>query len=291
MTSHPALAVENLSRLPPYLQEVATAAISGSTKDLTRLCDLVRDPRAQISQLDLLLPVFYTLLDPGTIPEPCRLDPDSSDSAHQSSVIGLIARAAASLDALRTLGELPPGVGAGLWPRVWQWVLFMHTYREAIPHASETRICLNLFRLMNQLLLESEMVEMIKTNPRVQFVVARGWVLLFDVKDSLTRIDGCSSLCRFFKAARFAQSVALEAFIEGAGGTLSHLASLIVNHITFFAVTAQTLTSSIPLMLDGVLDFLWVAQYCDQEYENATWKPHRKGPLCMALVSKGIVAR
>ncbi|KAJ6474329.1 hypothetical protein C8R45DRAFT_1011330 [Mycena sanguinolenta] len=294
MTSHPALGVENLSRLPPYLQEVATAAISGSTKDLSRLYDLVRDPRAPIFQLDLLLPVFYTLLDPGTIPEPCHLDPDSSDSTRQSSVIGLVARAAASLDALRTLGELPPGVGADLWSRVWRWMLFMHTYREAIPHApSETRICLNLFHLMNQLLLESEIVELIKTNPRVQFVVARGWMLLFDVNDLSTRIDGCNSLCRFFKAARYAQSVALEEFIEGAGGTLSHLASLIVKHITFFTLNSQTVTSSTPLMLAGVLDFLWVAEYYDQEYKNdhsdPTWDPYRKGPLCMALVSKGIV--
>lgn len=67
------------------------------------------------------LPAFYAILDTVAIPT-------GENIALQPVRLALL-----SLQALRMLDESHLKVGVDLWPRIYQWISFVHTYRECLP--------------------------------------------------------------------------------------------------------------------------------------------------------------
>ncbi|KAJ7892392.1 hypothetical protein B0H13DRAFT_2665702 [Mycena leptocephala] len=100
---HPALKLDNLSRLPTPIRTIATKAANGSLQDLVRLFPLIcREHQSEF------IPVCYVNLNP---------NPNDDDDV-------AINRAYVALRALRFL-HIPVAAGVDLWPRIWKWISFL----------------------------------------------------------------------------------------------------------------------------------------------------------------------
>ncbi|KAF8209699.1 hypothetical protein K438DRAFT_1753350 [Mycena galopus ATCC 62051] len=148
---HPALSIENISQLPgrykvrlsafpPVLllklthqnvKVMARSAANGSLRDLTRLYSYLDNLGEANCQL--LLPIFYSALDPAGISPAASLDQPTS-SSNDTDCCG---RAAMSLNCVAQLTQIvnvfSPDLAAEFWPRIWAWIQFLYTHRDAVP--------------------------------------------------------------------------------------------------------------------------------------------------------------
>ncbi|KAJ7776881.1 hypothetical protein DFH07DRAFT_979065 [Mycena maculata] len=113
-------------------KSVARAALNGSSKDLAKLYTMLVDVSLPEDQAMGLLPFFYVLLDPSSIP-----DLDLLDTAMTTSTplrrIDNAAKSLASLAVMARNGLVPLDAAPDLWPRVWEWMEFLHTYWLYLP--------------------------------------------------------------------------------------------------------------------------------------------------------------
>ncbi|KAJ7763008.1 hypothetical protein B0H16DRAFT_1455444 [Mycena metata] len=114
-------------------QSRAKAAANGSSADLISFLKLfpeVPDPKRA-----LLIPLLFAHLDPSRIPKPKQLDSILSDVARHPELDGI----AGGLTALYEVSELldvrliQHPLYAELWPRLYPWLIFAHTYHDYIP--------------------------------------------------------------------------------------------------------------------------------------------------------------
>ncbi|KAJ6497692.1 hypothetical protein C8R45DRAFT_1211535 [Mycena sanguinolenta] len=130
---HECLSLANLSQFPSYLRARVKSAKNGSCSDLIFLLRLANatDPRRM-----LLLPLLYVHLDPSGISTPQDLDSILSDASRRQE----LDRVTGALAALRAISEMldpqeliPHDAYLDLWPRVYQWTIFIHAYWEIVP--------------------------------------------------------------------------------------------------------------------------------------------------------------
>ncbi|KAJ7466958.1 hypothetical protein FB451DRAFT_1259653 [Mycena latifolia] len=226
---HPALGLDNLFRLPTYVQAFATPAADGSLADLYKLFALLAEERSLRQQYMLCLPVFYANLDLAQIPG------DGLNELHSSAAAEARARALISLKSLRVLDTYPPDAGVDLWPRIWGWLSYFH--RHAHVGLTEIEICNDLLAFIL----------------RVRVLVTRAWKLVLQQGEETNQ----NSLSDLFWIFHFFLQIRVfvnwEEAVEGAGGTEADLVTLIARFIDFFIPTSRTiLTPRILQYMDAV---------------------------------------
>lgn len=255
------------------IQPVATAAANGSLKDLVRLSIVLRSLPGD--QAAILLPIFYLHLDPSTIPDPGRLDEIITAGTPLPSIDGAVI----SLNALSDLVEMsvvPVDASPDLWPRVWKWMHFLHSYWEYLPgfHASdEVKGCLKNSSIVLLLSQHPATALAISATPGIRRILATSWAaILHDVslasqeaaKLELTRLLALLS--------RDIDDLSnLDEVVDGVGGSYNDLAAVIIEHISQ-GVAAPT-SETVVTYLGAVITVLEA----------------RDDPLNAALMAKGIV--
>ncbi|KAJ7616320.1 hypothetical protein DFH06DRAFT_1343328 [Mycena polygramma] len=130
---HPCLLRSNMSQLPQPQRTFASKAATGSVTHLLALDTYTRKPNVARNTLAGLLPVVYPNLDPAGIPDSVQLDTMLLEGTMWPS-IDCAVLALSILASISELGELPIDVAPDLWPIVWKWMNFLHTYLDFLPH-------------------------------------------------------------------------------------------------------------------------------------------------------------
>ncbi|KAF7363101.1 MYND-type domain-containing protein [Mycena venus] len=133
------------------------------------MCRLIcRDLR----QTELCLPVFYVLLDPSLIPDTNNLEHVITTRTEVPSIDCAII----SLDVLCSAAmrsSVIQDAAPDLWPRVWPWVHFVHTFRQFLPGAASA------FRPPAPLLLglahHPQIASVISATRGVRSILAYAW--------------------------------------------------------------------------------------------------------------------
>ncbi|KAJ7677698.1 hypothetical protein DFH06DRAFT_1316507 [Mycena polygramma] len=250
-----ALHLENaVSQLPLRLRLLARAAAAGSSKDLQRLRDLAKAVPAS-SQVVLFLLVFYANLDPRLIPSS-----EQVDTLPWNDFILPISNAVCSLDYLRILKPIPVDARLSIWHRVWAWMQFIHIYRTCIHRLetySEPAVYGAFLTVAHRLDRDKGIGQELGQVPGFSVVLVHAWKVSILAPDDASSSDAlrevCTLLCSY-STSTGALPHHLEEFIEGAGGSVSHLASLAVKHLDHHVTHPHT---RFPLfILSSVVMFL-----------------------------------
>ncbi|KAJ6566862.1 hypothetical protein B0H19DRAFT_714977 [Mycena capillaripes] len=218
---HPSLNLQDLSPLPPPVQVIATRAANGSLQDVKYLLHLLEDSSDSQEQL-LLLPVFYVNLNPA---------PD--DPAQGGDVVSITnTRAILSLRAMEILRlRIPREAHPDVWPRIWKWYSFLHTYHDSIPQARpEIHICGDLILFVGTLL--TYWPKMIPSTVGLRVIITRVWKLSLEAPEGPWG-DYHRSLEKIIPGLNMGDRTNLNELIEGAGGSLEDVASLIRDSLDY----------------------------------------------------------
>ncbi|KAJ7241143.1 hypothetical protein C8J57DRAFT_1561794 [Mycena rebaudengoi] len=226
---HQALRLHNLRKLPYPLQSVAMAAANGSRQDLEKL-EQAKNSIPAVHRL-LLLPLYRIHLDPSAIPSPEDAEKLVLGGDPDIVLHGPIL----ALTALIGVDNTLPAVLVDLWPRVWKWSQFLDIY---FPLLSQN-FGIMLLLLLSRFLCHPLAGALMKNTPGVLIAYTRAWKGLFlgpmhPLPEFI--LDALGSFMQSISDPLSAlDSEALAEMIEGAGGSVDDLASLILTHIEYFA--------------------------------------------------------
>ncbi|KAJ7085967.1 hypothetical protein C8R43DRAFT_1142442 [Mycena crocata] len=227
---HPAFRLSNLDRLPPTLRKAAKIACSANAtgQDMLRVRTYMATATEQ--QHNLLLPVFYTHLDPAGVPNEDQFDTDSPPS----ELHGRIARAFQSLEALYVI-QFPADIGPTIWPRVWPWIQFLYLYRTGnlpgLPLQSERVFCLEFLMFAGTFTEHPATYALMLATSGLRYMVAKAWRYVPAIPDPKKREVALSDLRAFVADEHATDPLPLAELVDGAGGTLDDLAWLMVSYI------------------------------------------------------------
>ncbi|KAJ7720005.1 hypothetical protein DFH07DRAFT_972766 [Mycena maculata] len=241
--------------------------MNGTVGDLQAFLNLCSGTRPH-SQPILFLPVFFANLDPAGIPAAGELEFISAELGTR------VARAIVSLRALVNgdTFQLPTAASLDLWPRVWEWIHFMNTYRDVLPNSSDRETYTVFVSLIIRLRLHRETRDLIDATSGVRVVIARAWAVF--VFEDCFRTDGFRHVCRsMLSDLKTSNPANFAEVVEGAGGNSLALASLIIQYITCVVAMSDPLT--VDDFLTGVIAIL----------DETEWNPAFK----KILLSAGIV--
>ncbi|KAJ7618300.1 hypothetical protein DFH06DRAFT_1306648 [Mycena polygramma] len=199
-----------------------------------------------------LLSFYYEQLDLANIPSPTTVD--AMYAAGEG--IETAASGAFALVMIGMMRKLPKDVYPDIWSRAWPWIQFFHTYypylvavrlpdKHAL-YASFVAICVTL-----QI---NDLTSLVTETPGVRVVVAAAWKMIPDVglgRDSEVRESELRSVTLFLRLERRRKPnlrLAIEEYVEGAGGSMDSLASMVVKHL-------DHASASHPMSGDGVSHF------------------------------------
>ncbi|KAJ7670060.1 hypothetical protein DFH06DRAFT_1321079 [Mycena polygramma] len=282
---HPALRLDRLNRLPPSVRRAAQAACSATCSiDDIRRVQIYLETATEEQSL-FMLPVFYINLNPATVPDLDHYDTENP-SADAESCIG---RALVSLLSLYAM-KLPPGIGPDIWPRVWPWIQFLHIYREHLPNMpsqSEDVLCFDFLVFAGTFSDHVESFALILSTPGVCFLVAEAWPHVLQILDHRERELGLTELYSFIADTKITEPTNFAELINGAGGTLDHLADLIVRYIeAMLPAEGGKIDFMYIVFTFTILDFVLRIEPAFDD-SDAVMGP--LGPVGTALVSRNIV--
>ncbi|KAJ7657740.1 hypothetical protein DFH06DRAFT_1297745 [Mycena polygramma] len=188
---HDSLHLRNVSKLPVSLRSlffraqsftsIGLVAAKGSLEDLATVYEaLIGDHHLRTSSSALYaLPILYLNLDPTKIPSPHALDAIATAGCLPPA-IDAASLALKALHGLVAVKLVPVEVDAilDLWPRIWPWMQFLHTYWECLPTLCSDRqveAFLIHYRLVLKLRRGSRARRIISTQPGLRFVFTRAW--------------------------------------------------------------------------------------------------------------------
>ncbi|KAJ7231250.1 hypothetical protein C8J57DRAFT_1385480 [Mycena rebaudengoi] len=171
---HPDLHLSNLEQLPLSAHRIAIAACAPnhSVEDVERFLGAVA--KVPQSKKNYLLPALYTLLDPKGIPSVEALDTSLGLTETSVRQIGDVLRAVYNI-------PFPRHLGPDIWPRVFGWVRFLHTYREQLPgiFLDESSFCPHFLYFAGTAYMRAA--------PGLYYLIGRAWKYVLDTPEKRLR--------------------------------------------------------------------------------------------------------
>ncbi|KAJ7452715.1 hypothetical protein B0H11DRAFT_2327136 [Mycena galericulata] len=239
---HPALSIENISHLPGRYKVMAKSAANGSLRDLTRLYSYL--DKLGEANCQLLLPIFYSSLEPTGIPPAAGLDQLTSTSLSDDN--DCCGHAAMSLNCVAHLTQIvnvfSPYLAAEFWPRIWAWIQFLHTHRDAVP-AVVAADPVTIYSTYGHIIAHF-VPDYMDATPGMRVVITAVWKVLLGVRGDFQEATYVL-LSRLIQPLGMTEptGIILTDLVEGAGGTLHDLAVLLVRHIRCSVWTPQSVVS------------------------------------------------
>ncbi|KAJ7612744.1 hypothetical protein FB45DRAFT_1009316, partial [Roridomyces roridus] len=248
--------------------------------------DLMDIPSLSSSQWIAFLPVFFAVLDPARIPHPDILEELAKHAKAQED----IACASVALDGIFRLGGQGDR-GLFLWPRVWQWVEFIHTYREQLGEIElipEITFYFDFIDFARTLQSQSDAFALMTETRGFWACIVQSWTFLAEERDGYPR--DCSILLSNLGAFLGESGLRshperLEEMIDAAG-SMDQLAGLVVEHIRT-VINHPASDGQRPVEdLYRILSFVAAADQIPEESgHNCVGRP--LGPLGAALYTRG----
>ncbi|KAJ7635687.1 hypothetical protein DFH06DRAFT_1220209 [Mycena polygramma] len=245
---HPALKFKKKSGDLPAAFELPTPHTNGWSLRLTR----------PVAEYTPLLPTFYRNLDRAGIPTSEAVDVMYTTG----KAIPTVAPAAFALFVIGKMRKLPQDVYPELWARAWPWIEFLHTYHAYL----ETRGLIDKMSLYGSFveicvaLQANGFKSLVARTSGARVVVATAWAMTLDgsiERDTEVRSFELRNISYFLNwdprepNSRFT----VEEYIEGVGGSVDSLASIIVKHLEYASTSnpmsergVSHLTAAVALM-------------------------------------------
>ncbi|KAJ6564477.1 hypothetical protein B0H19DRAFT_1068022 [Mycena capillaripes] len=258
-------------------------AADGSLKHLRQIECIKNDVSEDVMEkLVVYLPVFFANLDIARIPSEDKVDNPCTFTE------GAVICAEISLDCIYSLTMtfgpgIPPGAFPDLWPRMWAWIQFFDSYREQFPGDNVAGSGFLIFatafcRFGSNLGLI----------PGFRRIVARAWGPILDCPNNLRQAMGIDRVTELlFSLVRVKTRSDLEEVIQGAGGSITELASLVVGYIDCITADGGKPTLRTERRLNGTL-FNFVDDV-DRVLASVAFKGNVLGPFSAALLASSIV--
>ncbi|KAJ7134042.1 hypothetical protein C8R43DRAFT_1022258 [Mycena crocata] len=291
---HESLSVAKFAKLPQAIRVGAKSATDGSFNDLRKLFLLVEGmpDRNKI----LLLPVWFSGLDPTGIPTPAQLDSmlSAADYVQQLIPVTSAMLCLARIWKLLEKSLIPSATYVDIWPRLHQWIIFIQTYLEILPANVKPHydgLTLGMHACILLCLEQSpSMAELAQKTPGVRTILVKYWAALVcdeaaNLQDGPTG-DGLSAMRTILlllstSAHRLPPGKHLKEILAGVGDSRDELARVLVKQIT--DVAARPLSQLPATILTAALSF--IAVETDNQFRAALLN---RG-LVKAVVTAGIV--
>ncbi|KAJ6477502.1 hypothetical protein C8R45DRAFT_1101831 [Mycena sanguinolenta] len=266
---------------PIGFKVLAAAAAFGSYAETLALFKSMRD--RDPSNLPLLLPAFYTSLDPARISSILARF-DSSGWPHISSEISQAHLCLRAISIIARAHAIPDGSFADLWKHVWPWIEFLDEYEDSLSGHDfgdatvRYMVSLVIIRLLHN---DEGARPLIDTTPGVYVVVGRAWRhFLREEGDKYGGLFDVSYLLSVWTQNKDWKSSAFKEIVTGSGGTQADLASIVVSHIKYVLPFPDS-----PVLPQTTIHFIGLVSIV----YSKTITGHRHPTFEDALLSAGIV--
>ncbi|KAJ7108941.1 hypothetical protein C8R43DRAFT_1243451 [Mycena crocata] len=244
---HASLDPSKISRLPFSLRRMAASARNGSMDDLRKLLQIIdqKTNPTPMSTLLLFLPVLYAHIDLAKMPSSAEMDTATFPEEFRDAIFVAKKCIPAICDS-QLLPKIQDAALVDLWPRLWGWSQFFLTYQEILPQRlapNRAATGVYLLQVANEAKLQShtKLRTLVTSTRGLRRVVVSTWVELHGETDPESQKLGFYHLRAFFLSYMRADDPKnLEEIVDGAGGSLSHLAFLTVQHLRLLALGVQT---------------------------------------------------
>ncbi|KAJ7134034.1 hypothetical protein C8R43DRAFT_1022249, partial [Mycena crocata] len=247
----------------------AKSATDGSFDDLRQL--FLRVEGMPNGNRILLLPVWFSCLDPTGIPTPAQLDSMLSAVDYVQQLIPVTSAMQCLTEILQLLeGALVPSAAyVDIWPRLHEWMIFLQTYLAVLPasikpHSDALTLAMHasIILCMEQSRSTSELVQ---KAPGVRTILVKYWVALvcddvFNLQEGPggDRFSIMRTVLLFLStsANRPPPKKHLEEILAGVGGSRDELARVMVKQITDVAARPPSKLSA--TILTAAMGFIAV---------------------------------
>ncbi|KAJ7089947.1 hypothetical protein C8R44DRAFT_957787 [Mycena epipterygia] len=201
---------------------IATSAACGSLNDPIKLQHITC---ASPAPSEGYLPVFFANLDPDDIPDDAQVANVALSDTERDS----IRRAWVVLLMIYSVGEVPSGAFSRFWPRYWQ-------HRDVlvwmdVDGLSENLLCLDLLAFLSRFRQSAQAVQIMLATPGFRYMITRSWFFHFQLGDANLELGYRILNSILLQNTKDLTPAAIQELIDGAGGTYSRLASLVVRYI------------------------------------------------------------
>ncbi|KAJ7732600.1 hypothetical protein DFH07DRAFT_990747 [Mycena maculata] len=263
-------------------QKRAKSAANGSWEDLKSVCSLIPN---MAQDAVLFLPLLFVHLHPAGIPSPQELDAISGTVKSHPKLHRVLA-ATVALGAFSRLLEMhavPVDSYLDLWPRIYPWILFVHTYWDAIPPQFVVLGSKQAYSVFSTIIIQinqhPDTSPLVRAAPGLHFITANWWATILRNdgvivhEGDVTESDGWGELDKLLSFIGLDIEVArnFDEVVDGVGG-IRHLASLLLKHID------MALASPPSNFRTGVIVVAFKAAYERIDGD---------GPFSTALLSRG----
>lgn len=241
-------------------------------------------------EANAFLPAFYANLESVDIPSAARMK-----TAFPAGENNSISRAWTSLQSIYSLPEVPVDAFAELWPSLWKWVRFFHTYRDyfawMIPGSlPEEEMCTDLLQFVGGFHESESAIKIALDTPGFQYMITRAW--FFRLRDDTSDFDlGYPEITHLLLRNMDARRLhTVQELIDGAGGTLIDLASLVVGYIHgFLPARTDSVPFEVLYLLYDIVDFIIIVDAASDGLIPSFTMDESLGSFSAALLSQGIV--
>ncbi|KAF8181429.1 hypothetical protein K438DRAFT_1183569 [Mycena galopus ATCC 62051] len=232
---HDCLHIRHISRIKSTrMRQLANGIAAGSERDLITLCDLL--PTFPSSETILVLPALFVNIDINRLPHPSELDTLLSNRA-RIPYIDLAFHSLRAISHLSSPSRIPVHASADLWPYIWNWMDFFHTYWDFLPTAqafTQIILCIVHAPIILALDKDAQTSKAIRSTPGVRFVLAMAWRGMLGEDELFTRPGALLAISEAVSIAteNAKQGSNFDELVEAAGGTVKDLASLVIQHFS-----------------------------------------------------------
>ncbi|KAJ7604460.1 hypothetical protein FB45DRAFT_1070371 [Roridomyces roridus] len=225
---HPSLRIENIAGLPVPTKLLAMSAARGVVADVDQLFHLMSESPQALRLI--LFPVFYVHLNVDDLP---LLREQLKSVSTLTLIPDRIECALLSLGALGGLqNDFVPEARDEVWSSAWAWIQFLEDEMNAkiapgVKSADAIRVI--FLRLLTGF-CSNPHPSPFTSQPRIREFLAAGWAAAANDPETSPLLLSCAPLF-FFANSDMANPTHSREIIAGAGGTMNHLASLIVRTI------------------------------------------------------------
>ncbi|KAJ7136370.1 hypothetical protein C8R43DRAFT_1110020 [Mycena crocata] len=231
---HRDLYLSSLNRLPLHIRRIANAACAAnrSREDVQRLIEAMNTVAK--STAPHLLPAIYILLDPQDIPGVEQLD--NFLGIAQQSFLPLVE----ILRGVLTM-PIPRHLVPDLWPRIWKWVYFTHTYRDSLPGLvlDEATFCFEFLRFVGRLYDKPQAVDFMCVELGFHYMIARAWKYILDSPDAELRDVLLQYLCLLLTGLGVFSNPAVLAEMLDAIGGVDGITFLLTKNFSYLVETRK----------------------------------------------------
>ncbi|KAJ7652781.1 hypothetical protein DFH06DRAFT_1330877 [Mycena polygramma] len=214
------------------------------------------------AQSTACLPAFYANLDVKSIPTPSEMDTGAPLAwVHPVNCAGV------SMYSIYRLHRIPLGAFPDLWPRLWKWVQFYHTYCHHFVDSrkeggSRSRIdpgtiCQDFVKFVGSFHNSKDILHLMLATPGFRYIVTRAWASRLNDAEEHSLSAVYPDVSRLIlKTSETMQPAHIQELIDGAGGHYTDFASLMIRYIYAVLPTRESPSFIAIDLLGCIIDFL-----------------------------------